>query len=301
MPEITRRNRSLQLLAIYLAVAEVLAFSRVIRGSGSPLALLGYAIVGAAVVYAMRNRGAAAGVLGDWLPLLALPILYAAIPATIAYGDGRMFDSVVQGWDRATFGTDPARTLAGMFPNVWLSEVLHGAYLSYYAIIYGPPLVLYLGRSDGAGGRDRAGFHETVLAFTVAMTACFVVFCLFPVEGPRYAWPAPVGVPEGPVRRVVLMLLEGGSSRGTAFPSSHMAIALAIGLSSLRWRRGLGLGVTVLSVLLGVGAVYGGFHYAVDMLAGAVAGICGWWAGSGIGPVRRDDSRARLNPLGTSG
>ena len=287
MSPITNRNRSLQLLAIYVAVAGVFALSRLIRGTGSPLALLGYAVVGAAVVFAVRGRLPAARVLGDWLPLLALPILYAAIPATIVHGDGRVFDAVVQGWDRALFGTDPARTLAGMLPNVWLSEVLHGAYLSYYAIIYGPPLVLYLGRD-----RDRAGFHETVLAFTVAMTVCFAVFCLWPVAGPRYAWPAPEGVPGGPVRGIVLWVLEGGSSRGTAFPSSHMAIASAMSLSSLRWRPGLGAVVTALSVLLGVGAVYGGFHYAVDMGVGAAVGALGWWVARGRG--RFDGSKAAL-------
>jgi membrane-associated phospholipid phosphatase len=42
---------------------------------------------------------------------------------------------------------------------------------------------------------------------------------------------------------------------------------------TLRYRPGLGLVVSVTSVLLMLGAVYGGFHYAVDIVAGAILGI----------------------------
>lgn len=277
------KKRSLQLLTIYVVVAGIFALTRVARGTGSLAVLFGYGLVVAAAVWSTRSRQRLASVLGDWLPLLALPLLYAGIPSSIVHSDGRVFDALVQGWDRSIFGTDPARTLAGVLPNVWLSEALHAAYLSYYAIIYGPPLLLYLGRS-------RVGFHEAVLAFTATMVVCFLVFCLFPVEGPRYAWAAPAGVPEGPVRSTVLMLLAGGSSRGTAFPSSHLAIALSMSLSSLRWRPRLGVVLTAVSALLGVGAVYGGFHYAVDMGAGAVAGVLGWLAGRWVS--RLDSAKA---------
>lgn len=270
LPASNPRVSALKVLGGYLVFAIVLAIWSVARGSqsvawgGPRVALAAYVILLACAVWSARSEKALAGVLGDWLPLLALPLLYGGIPGT-AIGVGP-FDSVVQGWDRMIFRTDAARTFAGAMPWMPVSEVLHAAYLSYYAIIYGPPLIMYW-------RGDREAFARTVHTFTIAMVVCFVVFCFAPVEGPRYAWPPPPGVPEGFFRRVVLAILEGASSRGTAFPSSHLAIALAIGLSSLSWSRRLGLLVTVVSVLLGLGAVYGGFHYAVDMLAGAVVGL----------------------------
>jgi membrane-associated phospholipid phosphatase len=42
---------------------------------------------------------------------------------------------------------------------------------------------------------------------------------------------------------------------------------------ALRWQPKLGAVLAVVSVLVGVGAVYGGFHYGVDMLAGTVLGM----------------------------
>ena len=265
------RAFSLKLLAGYLLLAAAASSWRLARGDGSLVVIAAYLLLLGAVAAVSRGGGRGAAFLGDWLPLIALPVLYAALPATIVHGDGRVFDATIQGWDRSLFGTDPARTFAGAMPLTALSELLHAAYLSYYLIIYGPPLWMYL-------RGDTNAFSRTVLAFTMAMTACFAVFCVFPVEGPRYAWPPPAGVPDGPFRSMTLALLEGGSSRGTAFPSSHQAIALAIGLSSLRWSRWWGGGLTAVAGLLGAGAVYGGFHYATDMVVGAAVGAGAFWA-----------------------
>ena len=78
------------------------------------------------------------------------------------------------------------------------------------------------------------------------------------------------------MRRLVLWVLHAGSTRGTAFPSSHVAIALAISLSAFRWRRLPGVVLLVLTALLGAGAVYGGFHYATDVVAGMALGVGSW-------------------------
>ena len=267
------RARSLaqRVLRGYLAFAVAAALWRLVQGNGSYLAVAVYVVLLFISMEGENLEWRGIAVATDWLPLLALPLLYSQIPATIVYADERVFDSSIQGWDRALFGTDPARTMAGALPNVAVSEALHLAYLSYYLIIYGPPLLMYL-------RGDLDSFRRTVLAFTLAATTCFVVFCLFPVEGPRYAWPSPAGIPRGPFRSLTLALLDGGSSRGTAFPSSHLAIALTISLSSLRWRLRAGALLVALSVLLGLGAVYGGFHYGVDMLAGAAVAIGAWIA-----------------------
>jgi membrane-associated phospholipid phosphatase len=267
---------ALKVLGGYLVFAAVLALWSAARGDGSTawggprVAVAVYAALLVCVVWTARSKGKFAEGFGDWVPLLSVPLLYGAIPGT-AIGVGP-FDGTVQQWDRMFFGTDAARTFAGAAPWWPLSELLHAAYLSYYAIIYGPPLLIYL-------RGDREAFRRMVLAFTIAMVACFAIFCVVPVEGPRYVWPAPEGVPDGMFRRLVNAILDGGSSRGTAFPSSHQAIALVMGLSSMAWDRRLGLPVLTLSILLGFGAVYGGFHYVVDMVAGAVVGLAAWaWA-----------------------
>lgn len=199
-----------------------------------------------------------------WIPLLALPFLYWEIPFLNQGWSTGYHDPLVAGWEAALFGS-PATELAGRLPYPLLSEALHLAYVAYYPIIVLPPAILFF------QGRHRA-FVRSVLALMASATACYVVFVYFPVQGPRY-FGAPEGVPDGPVRRLTLAILEGGSSRGAAFPSSHMAITAAQAVATLVFLRPVGIVVALIGAGLGVGAVYGGFHYAVDMVVGLVGGV----------------------------
>ena len=204
-------------------------------------------------------------VTGDLLPLIVAPLLYGELPLLIAAVGTTYHDPTIQGWELRLFGTQPSRTLAARFPFMSVSELLHGGYLGYYLVIFIPPLVL-LARGE------RRGFGETVLALTIAYTVCWSVFIAFPVEGPRYLWGAPAGIPNGPMRRLAAGILAAGSSRGAAFPSSHMAISVTQAMMAWRWQRKVGWVLWLVTFLVGFGAVYGGFHYAVDILAGAALG-----------------------------
>jgi membrane-associated phospholipid phosphatase len=279
------RALTLELLGGYVVLVALVNLVRLALGTGSILVLVAQALVLWAVWLSLHSRSAVWATIGDWLPLLALPVLYWELPWTMIGPSGRLFDAVVQGWDQTLFGAQPATTLAAAIPSRALSELLHLAYLSYYVIIYLPPLLLY-------SRIGRRGYFETVFAFTLTVIASFAAFSLFPVEGPRFAWGASQSVPPGPIRNLTLLILERGSARGTAFPSSHVALALAQSLSSLVWRRNFGLIVATATTLLAVGAVYGGFHYASDILAGAALGTATWLI------ARRISSRTTL-PAGS--
>jgi membrane-associated phospholipid phosphatase len=79
-----------------------------------------------------------------------------------------------------------------------------------------------------------------------------------------------------------LQLVELGSSRGAEFPSSHVAVAMAQSIMALRWQRRLGMVMFIATLLLSVAVVFAGFHYAVDVIAGAAVG-----AAIGIAIVHR--------------
>ena len=72
--------------------------------------------------------------------------------------------------------------------------------------------------------------------------------------------------------RLSHFVLEQGASRGAAFPSSHVGVSVAQALTMLRFRRRHASWVTVLTVLVALGSVYGGFHYGTDAIAGALLG-----------------------------
>ena len=252
------RNAALALLCVYLAV------SGLMLGAGHPLLALMHSAGIATGVWACVDRRPIARTIGDLLPLLVAPILYGEVPLLIGALGSSYHDVRVQGWELAMFGRHPSRVLATIMPNPAWSELLHMGYLAYYPAIFVPPLLLYV-------RGDRRGYAQTVLALTVAYVVCWVIFAVAPVEGPRYLWTP--DAPDGPARRFTVAILAAGSSRGAAFPSSHMAVSVAQTVMAFRWQPRVGAILALVSVLVGVGAVYGGFHYGVDMIAGALLGV----------------------------
>ena len=262
---VTRAERDLpagiKILAAYLAISAVPAVVSWFRdnGSGSVVAAHIVALIAVAVLLAWGRTG----IVVDWLPLVAIPFLYAELPRIEM---GGLRDDVVQRWESALFGVSPVESASMHWPNALLSETLHAAYLSYYLIIYGPPVVLYL--------RGRlAEFRSTTAGLMTMFAICYMLFIVFPVAGPRYEWPPPSSVFDGPVRRFALRLLAAGSSKGTAFPSSHVAVATVQTVLAFRWSPRTGLLLCALTSCLGIGAVYGGFHYGIDVVAGALLGL----------------------------
>ena len=210
-----------------------------------------------------RRWPRATRVLRDWYVLALVPLLYSELAVlNVAVHNGRYFDDIILRWEAQLFGGQPSRELAAQLPWLPLSEFLHFAYISYYLIIYGPFLLLYL--------RGRAADHQRA-AFAVMLTffAHYVFFIYFPVQGPRYLFAAPTGgIENGFMYQLAHRILEAGSSRGAAFPSSHVGVAFAqTAMSFLLLKRWAPL-LLVLSTGLAVGAVYGGFHYATDAVAG---------------------------------
>jgi membrane-associated phospholipid phosphatase len=204
----------------------------------------------------------------DWAPLGVMPLLYTEL-ATLnkAVHGGRYFDDIIIGWEQALFGGQPSQEWAASAPALWVSEPLHAAYLSYYLIIFVPPILLFL-----RGDRDR--FRAGVFALMLTFFVHYLFFIYFPVQGPRYLYPAPTGELEnGVIYQLVHRVLEAGSSQGSAFPSSHVGVSVAQTLVVWRFLPRLAPIITLLTIGLALGAIYGGFHYATDAVFGALLGV----------------------------
>ncbi len=257
------------IVGLYLVLSTPFAVAALLRGGtvGGAVALAAH--LGFAFLFTRVARRPESALLGMMGALAAVPLLYAEVPwLHQAFNIGYLDDLVVS-WEVALLGFEPARELASRLPSRTLSELGHLAYLSFYPGVYLPPLFLLL------RGRRREAV-VTVYAVLLSACLCYLAFVLIPVQGPRYFGP-PEGVPEGPVRALVLAILEGGSSRGAAFPSAHMALMMAQAIMALCFQRTVGLVLLALTLGVGFGAVYGGFHYAVDMFAGALVGGAAAW------------------------
>jgi membrane-associated phospholipid phosphatase len=203
----------------------------------------------------------------DLLPLLVVPLFYWEVPllAEVVHR-GATYDAIVIRWEALVFGGQPSQTFAAAWPWLWLSEPLHAAYLSYYGIFIGPGLALYLMGRKGA-------YRRVVFTLCVVVLAHQAAFVAFPVLGPRYLFPAPSGPLEaGLLYQLTHLVLESSSSPGTAFPSSHVGIAVAMTIALFREGMWAAPWLAVLTTLLAIATVYGGFHYAVDSIAGVALG-----------------------------
>lgn len=217
--------------------------------------------------WATYARTSAAEVVFDLAPLMiVIALAYAEVPTLIGAFAMPFHDPTIQRLEGAVFGMQPAHVLAAKVPNLFVSELLHAGYLSFYLALSIPPLLLY-------ASRRRFAFSQTVLTLIVTWIVCCAMFAIFPVQGPRFLWTSPPGIPNGPFRWLSASILAAGSARGTAFPSLHMAASLSQTVMAWRWQsRPLRYVMTASTLLIGVGAVYAGYHYAIDMVAGALLG-----------------------------
>ncbi len=239
------------------------------RFSGWGYHLLGYILgISAIVMLAVLESEHAHPVLSFFhitYPLYAYAFLYWESGRLLHIFRPHLMDYVVQGWERMVFGVP---WLGLLFPrSTVLSEFLHFGYLSYFLLIGLTALYLLL--------TNRMLLIRYVFGVSLTFYCCYLFFDILPAAGPRFFYLVPEQILEerGFFTYFVRNILFKGAIDGGAFPSSHVAVAWVV------WfylRRAIGWKalwfLPVVFLLIG-GTVYGGYHYAVDVIAGTVVGL----------------------------
>jgi membrane-associated phospholipid phosphatase len=279
--QVRRLTRSTPLRAVdllllgYLGVVSVVAAIRAPSQPGCWWLLLAHALFVVLLFLVTRpGLGPVGRTMRELYPLFLLPGLYSEFD--ILNGIGLpVHDALVRQWELLVFGGQVSRDWWQAAPSAFWSTVFHASYLSYYLIVSAPALYL-------AWKGDLAAVRRFVLVVMTTFIICYLCFIFFPVAGPYYEFPRPAGWFIGNLpARLAYEALATGSSYGAAFPSSHVAAALAATLAAMRASRSLGLVLLIPTALLTVGVVYCQMHYAVDSLAGlAVAGLVTWLVGN---------------------
>jgi membrane-associated phospholipid phosphatase len=255
------------LLAGYLVIVSVVA---IVRAPGLPNCwwlLVAHGLFGL-LLYLLTRPGL--GPIGrsirEIYPLLLLVALYSELDVLNGPGGTTVYDGVVQRWELAIFGAQLSTEWWRTMPSRFWSAVLHAAYLSYYLIVVAPAFYF-------AWRRNIIALRHFILVVMTTFVVCYLVFIFLPVAGPYYVFarPDPWFV-DNVFARAVYDTLATGSSYGAAFPSSHVAAAVAATLSAGRGSRWLGGILAVPTVLLAVAVVYCQMHYGVDAIAGLLTG-----------------------------
>lgn len=209
------------------------------------------------------------------------------------------------------FGSQPSLMFMDRVPHLVISELFYAAYFSYYIMILGVGIVLYL--------RNRLHFFHYVSVVAFVFYVCYLTYIILPVIGPRafyrddpeYALPAeaipdyipeyPQSVQRGPFFKIMAVIYRHMEAPGAAFPSSHVAVALAtVWFSFLYLRRIRHLHLIVASLLC-VSTVYCRYHYIIDVIAGILTAALlvplGHWLHFQFNQPRRLQLHASLAPL----
>ncbi|MFQ5888545.1 MAG: phosphatase PAP2 family protein [Gemmatimonadota bacterium] len=269
-----RREAASPIAIDYLAMAYLVVTGglAVLSGTAVGLRLALAHLVAVGLVLALAHRPVPTRRLPAFFrvayPLAAMPLLYLELATLNQLQFLGYFDPVVQGWEAALFGSQLSVDASRWIPSLWVSELMHMGYFSYYFIVPGAAIAVFM-------GREVAGLERLAFTVSLAFLVCYTCFAVFPVAGPRYEFP-PIDGPQvnGVFFALVHRILEGGSSKGTAFPSSHVAAAVAAWLAT-RQESPLAFRIVApFAATLLLGTVYGRFHYGVDAAAGLLVAWC---------------------------
>lgn len=226
--------------------------------------------------------------LRDFYPLLLFGFFYAETDALNNLLAAN-FDPLIAGFEQQLFGQQPSLLFAARFPQPWFAELMHFAYFSFYLIIFGGLLFIWL--------KNRAAFQKSLFLISFSFYLYYLIFIAFPVAGPQFYFPPPDNaIPEGWLFGRIMRLVHYLGERPTAaFPSSHVGVTALMCVLSARYARPLLRWVLPLFFLLMLSTVYLKAHYVVDVAAGLLTapllGLAGIWV------YHRITQRARSRQL----
>jgi membrane-associated phospholipid phosphatase len=214
----------------------------------------------------------------DWVPLLLTLAAYREMDwfTPLAWDHHLEFRWIE--WDRSLlYGWGFQRAIESL--GALLPSYLEFCYLLVYAVGPFTVAVFYLERR-----RDRV--NQVLFLYLLGTLLAYTLFPYFPSQPPRTLF----GGSDLPnvmtaLRRFNIWILNGYGIHSSVFPSAHVSSAFSAAWALLMYlpdRKRYGVGMLVYAVSVSVAAVYGRYHYAVDVLAGfgvsvVAGGIVHFW------------------------
>lgn len=205
----------------------------------------------------------------EWYPMIGLLAMYQEIQYLNRILTPELFyDHWIIDLEGRLFGRQLAVDLRKMVPWKPVGEAVHFGYFSYYFTLPALFVPLWLTRK----------YREFGIAMAVVSGTyyfCYLCYIFFPVTGPYWQFqPFPDASVQGWFfPDLTNRIVAGGSSRGSAFPSSHIAASVTVLGMAGRYLKPVYRLLFIPVVLLCIGTVYGGFHYLIDAVAGLAVGL----------------------------
>jgi membrane-associated phospholipid phosphatase len=190
--------------------------------------------------------------LGRSLPLLGIP------PT----------DGLLLQWDRALLGETPSVTWEPWL-RPWLEDLAMADYLFFfYYLIAGPGYYCIW---------NVRLFRKCIVGLFTMYGLAFMGYTVFPAGGPHRWMNFATPLHGSWLLDWTLTPVNGGSISIDAFPSVHLAASLYLLLFDWQHKRRRFWWVLAPCLFLWFSTMYLRFHYFMDLLAGVVIALAGWW------------------------
>jgi len=207
-------------------------------------------------------------------PVVSVFVIFDSLGLIVHAVNRHDIDYLLIRIDYRMFGCYPT-VFFEKYINPFLTDILQTAYTTYYFI----PIIL--GISLKADGK-REAFEKSLFLMLFCFYLSYIGYLFFPAVGPRYAmghlYDRELGgfLVSRDIQNV-LNFLEG--IKRDAFPSGHTGIALTVLFLAYRYDRTLFRWMLIPVLLLIPATVYCRYHYAVDVIGGAILAVVTLTAG----------------------
>ncbi len=194
---------------------------------------------------------------------------------------GRLVHLVQPGWqDAKLIAFD--HWLTGVNPSLWLerfanpalNEFMQFAYFSYFLFLLVLGGVLYY-------RREWENYWAVMTYSAVGYALGYIIAMVFPVQSPWFTfagmWHADLA--GGPFTAAINLIEKCGRVHGAAFPSQHVAGAMAALWGAWRHRRWLFWVFLPFVICMCASTVYVRNHYVADVFGGLITGTFGYFIG----------------------
>jgi membrane-associated phospholipid phosphatase len=207
----------------------------------------------------------------DWLPALFFITMFEEVSYLSLSLRGNWQNSHVIAFESLLFAVPPAAWLRA-HAATWLVQFLEFGYFAFYPLypVVGGIFWTWRKRQMFTGA-----FRKLTDALSLGYAACYATYLLFPTRSPANS----LGVQQfgnaqgGPFHDLVQLIQSRAGVHGNAFPSAHIMLAFVVLGFAYRFLPRLAPWLLFPILLMCVGAVYDGYHYASDVIVGALLGI----------------------------
>ena len=257
-------------VAVHLAIAALVCARYCAVGHWSWYVVWNAVVIAAIVFLARkRNDGPLWQFAHDWLPALLFITVFEEVSSLSLSLRPEWQNATVIAWESALFPVPPGEWLR-RYSAPWFSELLEFGYFSFYPMY---PVVAGVFWARRMRPQFSGAFRRLTDSLSVGYAVCYASYLLFPTRSPSHNSGLTRPPEAGPFHSLVQLIQGHAGVHGNAFPSAHIMLAFAVLIFTARYLPRLAPWLLVCVLLMSFGAVYDGYHYAVDVLAGGFLGI----------------------------